>query len=162
MKDCTKTQLKNALKELLCWAVLCGICFGASTLMFAFYQETGSDGSGFLPITVCRPNLLCYAAGALIYLVCAGLAWFMLIRPALDVSMQGHAGWVLLWVLISLLGIVGLLMAAVTGVILQFGLFSRSDPEILDLWMLAAPLIMLLAVAAELVRRLIRRRKLTA
>jgi hypothetical protein len=141
----------NALLTLLWWTLFAGISLLASLLMYSFGENVGSDGSSFLPVTLLKPNLLCYFSGLLLWIAACVIIWKKLLRPTFDFCRGRHPGWMLLWLLEAAIGLTAQLAASLFGMLLGMReLFARSEPAILDSFVWFTVLFPLLFGAADL------------
>lgn len=146
-----RTPGVNALLTLVWWALLAAVSFLSALLMYSFGEENGPDSSSFLPVTVVRPNLICYVLGLLCWLAACVLIWKRLLRPCFDLCRGQNPGWMFLWLLEAALGLTAQFMTALFGMLTGMdALFARTEPEILDYFFFVAAIFPALFGAADL------------
>lgn len=149
-----RSAAANALFAILWWALLAGVTFLCSVLMYSFGTEIGSDGSGFLPITLVRPNYICYFGGLAFWIASCVCIWRRLLRPTLEASFGGAPLLIVIWAAEALLGLFAQLMAAVAGMVVGAdSLFMGLRPEILDYFFFFSAIFPAVLIVADLLIR---------
>lgn len=129
-----KKLVSNLFMTTLFWILEWLLAAAAFRLMFARLESTGkSEAASLLPVTVYKPDPVCYMLGALLSLGAMALVWhFLLHRNLLYVHAHGGEGWKLIWYALSFIGMGGDLVAFLMVYTRCVGILGTVRPAILS------------------------------
>ena len=126
-----RRPLTNFLLTAALWLLQLGGLFLSDCIMYLGSEDTGrSDGSGFLPITILRPNPFFLVLGILLSFAVFALIWFRLMRGTWPPCLHLHPVWTALWIGEALLALVLMFPVFFLAEMTRIPLFSRPEPDI--------------------------------